>query len=132
MVGEAQSDERQVHHAGAKLFVDYSGKRPVIVDRKTGELIEVELFVAVLGAYNYTYAEATRTTALHQRTRCSSGLGPQASRPRHDDMFRGDREIWFRAPHAGSPASGVHTSSASCSDYASDPLPDWRNDAADP
>ncbi|HXX67573.1 MAG TPA: hypothetical protein VEK07_10345 [Polyangiaceae bacterium] len=34
---------RQVHHGGAKLFVDYSGKKPVIVDRKTGEVIEVEL-----------------------------------------------------------------------------------------
>jgi transposase len=52
---------RQVHRAGAKLFVDYSGKRPVIVDGKTGEVTEVELFVAVLGASNYIYAEATRT-----------------------------------------------------------------------
>jgi transposase len=52
---------RQVHHAGAKLFVDYSGKKPVIVDRATGEVTEVELFVAVLGASNYTYAEATHT-----------------------------------------------------------------------
>jgi|HubBroStandDraft_1064217.scaffolds.fasta_scaffold27167_2 transposase len=52
---------RQVHHAGEKLFVDFSGKKPSIVDPKTGEVIEVELFVAVLGASNYTYAEATRT-----------------------------------------------------------------------
>ncbi len=52
---------RQNHIAGEKLFVDYSGKKPSIVDRKTGEVIEVELFVAVLGASNYTYAEATRT-----------------------------------------------------------------------
>jgi transposase len=52
---------RQVHLAGDKTFVDYSGKKPTIVDRKTGEVIEVELFVAVLGASNYTYAEATRT-----------------------------------------------------------------------
>jgi transposase len=50
---------RQEHRAGDKLFVDYSGKRPRIVDPKTGEPIEVELFVAVLGASNYTYAEAT-------------------------------------------------------------------------
>jgi len=50
---------RQVHKAGEKLFVDFSGKKPHIVDPKTGELIEVELFVAVLGASNYTYAEAT-------------------------------------------------------------------------
>jgi hypothetical protein len=50
---------RQVHRAGEKLFVDYSGKKPTIIDPTTGELIEVELFVAVLGASNYTYAEAS-------------------------------------------------------------------------
>jgi transposase len=52
---------RQVHRAGDKLFVDYAGKRPSIVDPKTGERTEVELFVAVLGASSYTYAEATLT-----------------------------------------------------------------------
>lgn len=52
---------RQEHRAGEKLFVDYSGKKPHIVDPNTGEVIEVELFVAVLGASNYTFAEATRT-----------------------------------------------------------------------
>lgn len=55
---------RQVHRAGDKAFVDYSGKKPVIVDPSTGEVIEVELFVMVLGASNYTYAEATRTQTL--------------------------------------------------------------------
>jgi transposase len=64
---------RQVHHAGEKLFVDYAGTKPSIIDATTGEVIEVELFVAVLGASNYTYAEATRTQqvpdwiASHQR-----------------------------------------------------------------
>ena len=52
---------RQTHQAGDKLFVDYSGQKPHIVDASTGEVIEVELFVAVLGASNLTYAEATRT-----------------------------------------------------------------------
>ena len=52
---------RQVHRAGEKLFVDYSGKKPHVVDPKTGEVTEVELFVAVLGASNYTFAEATRS-----------------------------------------------------------------------
>jgi len=52
---------RQVHHGGDKLFVDYSGKKPCIVDPRTGEVTEVELFVAVLGASSFTYAEATRT-----------------------------------------------------------------------
>ncbi|HLW95720.1 MAG TPA: IS21 family transposase [Solirubrobacteraceae bacterium] len=52
---------RQVHTAGDKAFVDYSGKKPRIVDASTGEVIEVELFVAALGASNLTYAEATHT-----------------------------------------------------------------------
>ena len=52
---------RQVHKAGEKAFVDYAGLRPTIVDAVTGEVIAVELFVAVLGASNYTFAEASRT-----------------------------------------------------------------------
>ena len=55
---------RQVHRAGEKAFLDYSGKKLRIVDRATGEVTEVELFVAVLGASNYTYAEVTRTQKL--------------------------------------------------------------------
>ena len=52
---------RQVHKAGEKCFVDYSGKKPSIVDAKTGVRTPVELFVAVMGASNYTYVEATAT-----------------------------------------------------------------------
>jgi transposase len=52
---------RQEHFAGEKLFIDYAGKKPHIVDPETGEVVAVELFVAVLGASNYTYAEATLT-----------------------------------------------------------------------
>ena len=52
---------RQVHVAGDKVFVDYAGMQPRLIDPETGEVIEVELFVAVLGASNYTFAEATRT-----------------------------------------------------------------------
>jgi transposase len=55
---------RQVHVAGDKLFVDYSGKRPAIVAGATGEQVAVELFVAVLGASNYTFAEVTRTQTV--------------------------------------------------------------------
>jgi transposase len=49
---------RQVHRAGEKAFVDFSGQRPVLCDPQTGELVPVELFIGVLGASNYTYAEA--------------------------------------------------------------------------
>ena len=52
---------RQVHRAGDKCFVDYAGQKPRLIDPATGAVVEVELFVAVLGASNYTYAEATRT-----------------------------------------------------------------------
>ena len=55
---------RQVHKAGEKLFVDYAEQHPHLVDPRTGEPIDVELFVAVLGASNYTYAEATLTQRL--------------------------------------------------------------------
>jgi transposase len=55
---------RQQHKAGEKIFVDYSGKRPSIVDPATGAVIDVELFVAVLGASNLTYAGATRTQKI--------------------------------------------------------------------
>jgi transposase len=64
---------RQVHRAGEKCFVDYAGQKPTIIEATTGEVIAVELFVAVLGASNYTYAEVTRTQqvpdwiANHQR-----------------------------------------------------------------
>jgi transposase len=55
---------RQTHRAGEKAFIDFSGRKPRLVDRETGEWIEVELFVMVLGASNYTYAEATLTQTL--------------------------------------------------------------------
>jgi transposase len=49
---------RQVHRAGEKLFSDFAGKKPHWIDPTTGEIHEVELFVAALGASNLTYAEA--------------------------------------------------------------------------
>jgi transposase len=55
---------RQVHRAGEKAFVDYSGKKPLIYDPKTGEPQAVELFVGVLGASNFTYAEASRSQQI--------------------------------------------------------------------
>jgi transposase len=70
---------RQVHKAGEKLFVDYAGQRPHLVDPRTGELLPVELFVAVLGASNDTYAEATHSQQtpdfLASHTRAVEYLG---------------------------------------------------------
>jgi len=64
---------RQLHRAGEKLFIDYCGPSVPIVDGATGELSQAQVFVAVLGASNYSYAEATWTQTLpdwiasHQR-----------------------------------------------------------------
>ena len=55
---------RQVHRAGEKMFVDYSGQTIPIVDHLTGEIRAAQVFVAVLGASNYTFAEATWTQQL--------------------------------------------------------------------
>lgn len=55
---------RQVHRAGEKAFVDWSGDGPVITDPTTGEERRAELFLAVLGASNYTYAEVMPSQEL--------------------------------------------------------------------
>lgn len=52
---------RQVHIAGEKLFADYAGQTVPIVDARTGEIRQAQIFVAALGASNYTYACATLT-----------------------------------------------------------------------
>ena len=50
---------RQVHPGGERLFVDYAGQTMPVVDVLTGEIRRAQVFVAVLGASNYTYACAT-------------------------------------------------------------------------
>ena len=50
---------RQEHRAGEKLFVDYAGDKVPIIDSKTGTITEASIFIAVLGASSYTYAEAS-------------------------------------------------------------------------
>jgi transposase len=52
---------RQSHVAGERLFVDYAGTTLTVIDASTGEVMTAQLFVAVLGASSYTYAEATWT-----------------------------------------------------------------------
>ena len=47
------------HKAGDRAFIDFTGKKLFIVDKQTGEIIAVEVFVAILGYSNYIYVEAT-------------------------------------------------------------------------
>ena len=49
------------HKAGDKMFVDYTGKKMKITDKITGEIKEVEIFVAILGACGLTYVEASES-----------------------------------------------------------------------
>lgn len=55
---------RQTHRPGEKLFVDYCGPTVPIIDAATGEVRQAQIFVAVLGASNYTYLEATWSQQL--------------------------------------------------------------------
>ena len=55
---------RQEHRAGERMFVDYAGVTILIWDSATGQSEPTQLFVAALGASNYTYAEATLSQQL--------------------------------------------------------------------
>jgi transposase len=83
--GKLKPSMRQQHRAGEKTFIDFSGKRPHLVDRRTGEQIPVELFVAVLGASGYTYAEATPTQKLHDWV---------GAHTRMLEYFGGSSQLW--------------------------------------
>lgn len=50
---------RHEHRAGEKLFVDYAGQTVELIDQNSGEIHNAQIFIAVMGASNYTYAEAT-------------------------------------------------------------------------
>jgi transposase len=56
---------RHEYRAGEKLFIDYAGDKIPIYDHQTGEVdFQASLFVAVLGASSYTFAQATRSQDL--------------------------------------------------------------------
>jgi transposase len=55
---------RQEHKAGEKMFVDWAGSTIPVYDATTGQPWPASLFVSVLGASSYTYAEATRDQQL--------------------------------------------------------------------
>ena len=49
------------HKAGDKMFIDYAGKTLEVVDKLSGEVEQVQFYVSILGASQYTYAEASRS-----------------------------------------------------------------------
>ena len=63
-VGRLKPTLRQAHPAGERVFVDFAGRAMEVIDGATGEIRRAEIFVAVLGAPNYTFAEAAWTQSL--------------------------------------------------------------------
>ena len=76
---------RQRHRPGEKVFTDFSGKRPHVADRHSGELVPVELFVAAMGASHFIYAEATARQDLR------SWIGAHI---RMVEYFGGSPAVW--------------------------------------
>lgn len=55
---------RMIHKAGDKVFVDYAGEKLKLVDPQTGKIVTVEVYVAILGSSQLTYAEAVESQGM--------------------------------------------------------------------
>ncbi len=62
---------KQIHKHGDKMFVDFSGTKPYYVDPHSGEIIETDFFVAVLGGTSYTYACAVPDQTIRSFISCN-------------------------------------------------------------
>ena len=93
---------RQEHRAGEKVFVDFAGQTVPVIDRATGEVTEAQIFVGVLGASSFTYAEACPNQELpawigaHVRMYEFFGGVPKATVP--DNVKAGVRHACFYDP----------------------------------
>lgn len=100
--GRLKPTLRQVHVAGEKLFVDYSGHTMEVIDGLTGEVLTAQIFVAVLGASNFTYAEATFTQSLpdwiSSHVRAFTFLGGTARQTVSDNLKAGITRACFHEP----------------------------------
>ena len=100
--GRLSPTMRQVHIAGEKMFVDYAGQTIEIMDGLTGEVRAAQLFVAVLGASSYTYAEATWTQSLPDWTgshcRAFAFFGGVTAQTVSDNLKSGITKACFHEP----------------------------------
>jgi len=71
--GRLSPTMRQTHPAGERMFVDYAGQTVEVIDATSGEVRRAQVFVAVLGASNFTYAEARWTQSLPDWIGCHVG-----------------------------------------------------------
>ena len=100
--GRLSPTMRQSHIAGERLFVDYAGTTLTVVDGLSGEARTAQLFVAVLGASNYTYAEATWTQGLSDwigsHTRAFAFIGGVPAVVVSDNLRAGVTKACFYEP----------------------------------
>ena len=59
--GKVKTSGKLIHKAGDKMYVDYTGEKLQVTDKQTGEIIDVEVFVGILPASQYTYVEAIKS-----------------------------------------------------------------------
>ena len=71
--GRVRPTMRQAHVGGDKIFVDFAGDMIEVIDPQTGEAKAMKLFVAAMGASNYTYAEAVTPKASRTGSARMSG-----------------------------------------------------------
>lgn len=93
---------RQRHAAGERLFVDYSGSTMDVICPKTGEIKSAQVFIATLGASNYTYIEATWTQSLPDwitsHVRCFNFFGSAPAQVVSDNLKSGVTKACFYEP----------------------------------
>ena len=93
---------RQTHIAGEKLFVDLAGRTGEVIDGRTGEILAVQIFVAVLGASSFTYAEATWSQKLPDwiaaHVRAFAYFGGAARQTVSDNLKAGITKACFYEP----------------------------------
>lgn len=93
---------RQKHRGGEKLFIDYAGQTMAVVEPETGEVREVQIFVATWGASNYLYVEGHEAQSLphwiggHVRALTFFGVVPEVLVP--DNLKAG-----VKSPHRYEP-----------------------------
>jgi transposase len=93
---------RQAHLAGEKLFVDFAGRTVEVIDGLTGQIIPVQIFVAVWGASSFTYAEAVWSQKLPDwiaaHVRAFAYFGGAARQTVSDNLKAGIIKACFHEP----------------------------------
>jgi transposase len=100
--GRLKPTMRQIHVAGERMFVDFAGRTAEVVDATTGEIVPVQIFVAVLGASSFTYAEATWSQKLPDwiaaHVRAFAYFGGAARQTVSDNLKAGITKASFYEP----------------------------------